>query len=322
MPESAALESALRGLGSQSEEERVNAVRALLPFGGSELHGEQLRGVLPGVLADGSARVRRLGLVLASGLLQGADELMPLATRFVQDPDGGVRLEAVGVLGELGLAETRGALAAALEDDDAEVRFEAACGMAGLHHSAGLEVLVEALDVAAWRFRALACLGLLGDVRALAAVQVLARKFFLSSFDRTQAMGVALKLGDSSAARHLFERSRKRWGPDRAYALELLGELKPDGARARLTEVVLDAKDKCRGAAARALGRHGGEGVGEQLLSLFQDATLPESVRLDAAEGLVLLGEPRWREHLCGAVDALPGAEAQQELKALLEDAA
>jgi len=321
MAERAALESALRGLGSQSAEERASAVRALLPFGGSEPHREELRGVLPGVLGDGAPRVRRLGMVLASGVL-GAEELLPLATRFVQDPDGGVRLEAVGVLGELGLPEVRGALAAALEDDDAEVRFEAACGMAGLRHPAGLEVLVEALDVAAWRFRALGCLGLLGDARALPAVQVLARKFFLAAFDRTQAMGVALKLGDGAAARHLFERSRKRWGPDRAYALELLGELKPDGAYARLVEVLSDTKDKCRGAAARALGRHGGDGVGERLLALFRDGALPESLRLDAAEGLVLLGDPRWREQLSGAVDALPGAEAQQELKALLEEAA
>jgi HEAT repeat protein len=321
MSDHAALESALRGLGSQAEDERASALRALLPYGGSEPHREALRGVLPGVLADGSARVRRLALVLASGLI-GVDELVPLAIRFVQDPDGGVRLEAVGVLGELGRPETRGALAAALEDEDGEVRFEAACGMAGLRHAAGLEVLVEALDVAAWRFRALACLGLLGDARALPAVQVLCRKFFLSAFDRTQAMGVALKLGDDSAARHLFERSRKRWGPDRAYALELLGELKPAGARTRLLEVLADVKDTCRGAAARALGRHGGDGVGERLLALFQDSTLPEGLRLDAAEGLVLLGEPRWREQLTGAVEGFSGDEARQELKALLEEAA
>ena len=317
----AVLEAALRGLASQSEEERVSAVRALLPHGGTDAHRDELVAVLPGVLADTSPRVRRLALVLATGLLS-ADELVPVATRFVQDPDAGVRVEAVAVLGELCRPESRGALAAALEDDDGEVRFEAACGMAGLQHPAGLEALVDSLDVAAWRFRALGCLAMLGDARALPAVQALSRKFFLPAFDRTQAMGVALKLGDDSAARHLFERSRKRWGPDRAYALELLGELKPEGATDRLLEVLADAKDKCRGAAARALGRHGGEGVGERLLALFRDASLPEGLRLDAAEGLLLLGDPRWREQVSGGVDGFPGDEARQELKALLEEAA
>ena len=321
MSERAVLESALSGLASEAEEERLNAVRALLPLGGSEQHREALCGLLPGVLADGSARVRRLALVLATGLLP-PDELVPVMTRFVADPDAGVRVEAVAVLGELGRPEARGALAAALEDDDCEVRFEAACGMAGLLHPAGLEVLVESLDVAAWRFRALACLALLGDGRALPAVQGVARKFFLPAFDRTQAMGVALKLGDGSAARHLFERSRKRWGPDRAYALELLGELKPDGARERLLEVLADTGDTCRGAAARALGRLGGEGIGERLLALFRDGSLPEGLRLDAAEGLLLLGDPRWREQVSGAVEGFPGDDARQELKALLEEAA
>ncbi|MEN9799270.1 MAG: hypothetical protein RL653_2966, partial [Pseudomonadota bacterium] len=45
-------------------------------------------------------------------------------------------------------------------------------------------------------------------------------------------------------------------------------------------------------------------------------------LRLDAAEGLLLLGEPRWRDVVAGAVSAFPGEEAREELQALLEDAA
>jgi HEAT repeat protein len=322
MMERGALDAALRELTGAGEDRRIEALKTLLGHAGrTGAEMEPLVAALPGVLADGSSRVRRLGLLLASRLLS-EDELAPLARRFVTDAEAAVRVEAVGLLGELARPEARGALAAALEDDDAEVRFEAACGMAALRHPAGMEILVEALDVAAWRFRALGSLALLEDARALEPVQALARRFFLSAFDRTQAMGVAARLGDGTAGAYLFGRTRKRWSPDRAYALELLGELKLPGARERLLEVLADEKDKCRGAAARSLGRLRAEDAGERLQALLVDAKQPEGLRLDAAEGLLLLGEPRWREVVAGAVSAFPGEEAREELQALLEDAA
>src|SRR5262249_15699502 len=147
----------------------------------------------------------------------------------------------------------RGTLAAVLQDSVLSVRFEAARGMAVLRHSSGLEVLVEALQDGYLRYRALRALAELGDPRALEAVRKVFSKFFLSSFERTLAAGVMVKLGDAKGAAHLLNRTHKRWTLDRALATELMGELKISGAFERLSVLLGDKYPEIRGASARGL---------------------------------------------------------------------
>ena len=128
---------------------------------------------LPGLLTHAAPEVRRAGTALATLLLDGAAREEAVRARL-RDEDAGVRLEATGRLADLADPALRGALVVMLEDPAFEVRFEAARGLASLGHAAGLDVLLQALDVAALRFRALGALGELGEAgaaRALPAVQ-------------------------------------------------------------------------------------------------------------------------------------------------------
>jgi HEAT repeat protein len=194
--------------------------------------------------------------------------------------------------------------------------------MASLKHSAGLEVLVEALDEDLLRFRALGALAELGDVRALPAVQRLFRRWLLPAFDKTQAAGVLAKLGDSEGAGWLLKRTERRrwnWTQDRALAVELCGEVKAEGALERLHAILEDKKDNCRGAAARGLGRLGDPKALPWLLSLLDEPGVPEDYRLDAAEGLWLLGIPEGRERV-RAVLPVFSQEARAELSELIQE--
>lgn len=280
--------------------------------------GPELVEALPRMLDDKEPEIRASGVTLAA-LSLDPEPLLPILASRVDDPEQTVRLEAVGRLSDLALPQARGALARALEDESFPVRFEAARGMAALQHSAGLEVLTEALGEADLRFRALGALGQLGDPRALPAVKRLFGKWILPAFDRTQAAGVLAKLGDPSGVPHLFKRAGKWWHPDRALAAELIGEVKAPGAWEHLTRMVADAKDPNRGAAARGLGRLRDARALPLLLPLLDDAKLPEDVRLDAAEGLCTLALPEAHERVRRALPGFTTLEARAEIEILLE---
>jgi len=273
---------------------------------------------IPRLLDDQDADVRAAGVLLAA-LSLDPEPLLPILAGKVDDSDEFVRLEAVGRLADLSLPHARGALARALEDEEFSVRFEAARGMAALQHPAGLEVLTEALDRGDLRFRALGALGRLGDARALPAVKRVFSKWILPPFDRTQAAGVLAKLGDSSGVSHLYKRCGKRWRPDRALAAELLGEVKAEGAFEHLSAIVQSAQDPNRGAAARGLGRLEDPRALPLLIPLLEDLSLPEDVRLDAAEGLCTLALPEARERVTRALPGFSTLEARAEIEALLE---
>lgn len=277
----------------------------------------ELAGEVPRLLADPTPEVRRAGVVLAAlGLPHGESRAL-LASRL-GDPDRGVRLEVVGRLADLGEPDLRPTLAQALEDPQFEVRFEAARGMAALHHPAGMEVLVAALDVGALRFRALGALAELGDARAVPAIRRIFQKWLLPPFERTQAAGALAKLGDTEAAQHLFKRIGPAWAPDRALAVELLGEVKAPGAFERLSELLRNPRDPSRGAAARGLGRLGDLRALPLLLEVLDAREGEEDVRLDAAEGLWMLGTPEARERVIAARDTFETPEAREELAEML----
>jgi HEAT repeat protein len=240
------------------------------------------------LLADKQTEVRCAGLALAALILSG-EEAEELLVRHLSDPDIRMRIEATGRLADLARPSARGALAQAMRDETFPVRFEAARGMAELKHSAGLEVLLEGLFDAELRFRAVASLAQLGDPAALPELQRLFSKWFLPAFDRTQVAGALVRLGDPSGAEHLFKRAATRWSVDRGMAIELLGEVKAVGARQRLEEILKDAGDLSRGAAARGLGRLGDVSVLPLLEAVILDAAASDDLKLDVAEGLCML---------------------------------
>ncbi len=277
--------------------------------------------VLVRLLADKQVAVRRTAVGMATVVLS-AEELPGFLAARLADEESLVRLEAAGRLADLARSDCRGTLAQALEDPVFEVRFEAARGMAALKHPAGLEVLVQALDEELLRFRALGALAELGDARALPAIQRLFHRLLLPAFDRTQAAGVLAKLGDSEGAKWLLKRTERRrfnWAQDRALAVELSGEVKAPGALERLRTILFDPKDACRGAAARGLGRLGDPQALPWLLALLDEPGVHEDYRLDAAEGLWLLGIPEGRDRVRAVLPAF-SQEARAELSELIQE--
>jgi HEAT repeat protein len=299
---------------------RAEAAQLLLQLAAEDAErAPEFAQVLVRLLADAQVEVRRAGLGLAT-LVLPAEELVDLLTARLTDAEVGIRLEATGRIADLALPELRGALARMLEDPIPEIRFEAARGMAALKHSAGLEVLLEALDNDLLRFRALGSLAELGDTRALPAVKRLFGRWLLPAFDRTQAAGVLARLGEAEGAEFLLKRTQKKWSADRALAVELCGEVKAPGALERLHAILEDPKDPCRGAAARGLGRLGDPKALPWLLTLLEDTGAPEDFRLDAADGVWRLGLPEGQARVRAAASTFSSAEAREELAELLQE--
>jgi HEAT repeat protein len=105
---------------------------------------------------------------------------------------------------------------------------------------------------------------------------------------------------------------------DRAFAIELCGELKLLGAFDRLERILSNPKDPCRGAAARGLGRLGERKAIAPLWSLLEDVGEPDEIRLDAAEALCLLGATEGR--IEQALRTLKSSEALGQARELLQD--
>jgi HEAT repeat protein len=274
------------------------------------------------LLADADAEIRRVGVALLA-LPPGTPET--LASRLgaaLGDTSASVRLEAVGQLADRASAELRPVLAQALEDSAFLVRFEAARGLAAIHHSAGLDVLAEGLDNPGLRFRAIGALAELGDARAVVPLRRLFSRFFLSAFERTHAAGALALFGEAEGRAHLLSRLKRRGALDRPLAAELGGEARVHESEEALLAVLADAQDTARGAAARALGRLGSARAGEVLERLVADATVAEEMRLDAVEGLVFLRGRGARQVLSSALPSMSSAEGREELRGLLEELA
>jgi HEAT repeat protein len=282
--------------------------------------GPDFTDALPRLLSDRQPEVRRAGVRLATVVLPEDAQPGTLLSRL-RDDEWMVRLETTGRLADLYRPELRGALASMLEDPMPEVRFEAARGIAGLGHPAGLDVLLEALDADLLRFRALGALGQLKDPRSLLAVKRLFHRWLLPAFDKTQAAGVLAELGDPEGAAWLLQRAvKKKWNPDRALAVELCGAVKVPGALERLKEILEDPKDECRGAAARGLGRLGDAQALPWLLALLDERSADEDDRLDAADALWRLGLPEGRERVRASIPTFTTPEGRLELEELVQE--
>ncbi|HEY8207827.1 MAG TPA: HEAT repeat domain-containing protein [Myxococcaceae bacterium] len=281
---------------------------------------EELRFAIPQLLEDKQSGVRRAVVTLAALVLPDPEGDEFLAARL-RDPSEEVRMEAAGQLADRGKPSLRPALAVALEDAAFMVRFEAARGMAALHHSAGLDVLSEGLDHDTLRFRAISALAELGDPKAIPALKKVFKKWLIQSFDRTQAAGALARLGDAEGADYLLQRTRARGTPpDRPMAVELCGEVKLPGALPRLLEIVADKADAARGAAARGLGRLGDLAALPALAAVLEDLEAPEDLTLDAAEGLCRLGGVEARAKVEAALSRARSDEEREELELMLEE--
>ena len=137
------------------------------------------------------------------------------------------------------------------------------------------------------------------------------------AFDKTQLAGALAVLGDADGVAHLFKRAGRKWTMDRPMAVELLGAVKAPGALSRLLEILKDAEDAARGTAARALGRLG-DPAAEAALAELLASSANDDLKLDGAEGLLLLGTPSARARVEALRLSQP--EAAEELKALLVD--
>jgi len=309
----------LEGEGRRAEDRVAAAVSLYELAAEDDARWPEFAAVLPRLLSDKHVQVRRMGVAMAALVLPAEESEAVLVSRLA-DEASEVRMEAAGQLADMARPSIRASLAAMLDDADFLVRFEAARGIAAVHHSAGLDVLIEALDKDALRFRALGSLAELGDVRALPAVQKTFGRWFLSPFERTQAAGAMVRLGDGGGAAHLMARTKKKWSADRALAIELIGEVKVAGALERLSEILKDVKDTGRGAAARGLGRLGDARALPLLAAVLEEAGAPDDLKLDAAEGLIRLKAPEARSLVERAVQTLSSREAKEEMSGMLEE--
>lgn len=313
-------DAALLALERADRDERAQAAETLHRLAAEDdARWEELAALIPRLIDDPQPEVRQAGLALAALTLDPEDAERVLA-RQLTDAEEGVRLEAAAQLADLARPSSRGALAGALEDGSLHVRFEAARGMVALRHSSGLGVLLEALSDPELRFRALGALGELGDAQAIPEVERVFHKWFLAGFERTQAAGALAKLGREEGVRHLFDRAKRRWTMDRALAIELLGEVNAPGARERLGEILRDAADPHRGAAARGLAKLPGEPDAATLIEVLVAQETPDDLRLEIAEVLGGLRAPEIKPALERAALLLRSPEARAELEGLLKE--
>ena len=105
---------------------------------------------------------------------------------------------------------------------------------------------------------------------------------------------------------------------DRPMAVELLGEVRAPGAKEHLLEILKDPKDPARGTAARSLGRLGDLTAETALGALLSETAAPDDLRLDAAEGLLLLGSESARDRVKAL--QLKDHEASAELAAMIRE--
>jgi HEAT repeat protein len=300
-------------------EERSAAARQLIALATEDEFAFEAGAVWTRMLADSQEEVRRAGLEIAIRFTPW-EEAENILGPFVTDPSALVRVQAAGALADLERPSCQGVLRGLLQDLVPSIRFEAARGLAAIGDASGIEVLTESLEKGELRFRALGALASLGDSRALPAIQSLFNRFWLPPYERTQAAGALAKLGDVEAAHYLLGRTEKRRGVDRAFAIELCGEVKAPTAPERLKAILGNEAEECRGAAARGLGRLGDPSAMPALLAVMEDETQSDDLRLDAAEGICRLGGPQVRAHVESLLASLHAADARQEARELLEE--
>jgi len=204
----------------------------------------------------------------------------------LDDSSALVRREAAAALGDIGDRESARNLAHHLQDDDADVRFEAAFALASLRDPRGLEQLIAALDTSTRRLDACEGLRRLGSRDAVLALRSVAERIFLAWADRLTAWATLHVLGEPDAAEKIIARADSRKHEERAYALALIGTHRIGRGAAILDAVALNPKDSLRDTAIRALGDLGDEARRPLLQRIAEDEHTPAELRQDARGAL------------------------------------
>jgi HEAT repeat protein len=309
-----------RWLASPDGGQRIDGARGLLERwrSGDPEAAAALFQDLPALLADGEAQLRGIALA-ASRLVQkpeNQERLSAAILPLLADDSAQVRAAAVWAAVQLPGETAREQVRALLGSREEPLRFAAACALADKGDPAAVDELCRALAQELRRQEALSALLALGDRSALPAVAAILEDERAGLFDRTLAAAVLVRLEDPRGASHLLERLADACD-DRPVAAEWAGRLRVAEAIPALEELAEAEGDPARGAALRALGRLGAPGAEARLLALAGDASQPEDLRMDAAEGLAELGSPEARARL----EALAG-EARGELGPLCAELA
>lgn len=199
------------------------------------------------------------------------------------------RAEAAEKLGLVGAQRATKRLAAALDDNDPEVRLRAAKALGALGGPVAIQLLIEALDEPT-RWSTIR----VGDILARTGPEASAklREAFpnLSPAAQLTALDILGQLRALEAEGWLEARLADPAADVRARACHALGVLGDAGAGPALLRALADEAWPVRAMAAKALGRIAFKNAVPQLTDALRDQQW--WVRLNSAEALRQLGEP------------------------------
>lgn len=228
-----------------------------------------------GVRAEAAASLALLG---ADAPREGrTDRLVALTA----DPEHRVRQQALAALGDLRAREAADAIAAQLDADNKETRFEAAFALASLEDSRGRAVLEAELTRPKRRLDACEALRRLADPAAVPALTRLTKRWLLPWGDRLTVWATLHVLGVPEAGAQVVARARARRLEERTYALSLIGSHRILKGRQALEAVAQDPKDILQDTAVRALGALGSKDSLPVFDTLLGRPDLPDGLRED-----------------------------------------
>ena len=221
-------------------------------------------------------------------------QAVPALIELLDDPDDGVRFDAVKALGEIGDPRALEPLIARLDSPNENFRRSVAEKLGMLGGARAVEALIRTLGDSAdsVRLRAAQALARLGEPQWETWVE--------------GSVSDLWNLGESGDARALEPLLKALADPegDRSDAAKGLGELRDARAFEPLLGALKDENAYLRGAAAYALGQLGDKRALDPLLGVLAD---PDPyARENAAMGLRELGDPRACQPL---IDALQDPE-------------
>ncbi len=245
-------------------------------------------GVLEDIILDHAHRVRG---VEHARLGRAFDEL-GLVDRCLEDLSASHWHRRAAAAEKLGLAGAQRAtkrLAAALDDDDPDVRLRAAKALGAVGGPVAVHLLIEALDEPT-RWSTIRIGDILARMGPEASDELRAAFPRLSPAAQLTTLDILGQLRALRARDWLEERLSEPSGDVRARACHALGALGDPSAGPALLRALSDDHWPVRAMAAKALGRIGFREVIPRLAEALRD---PQWwVRLDAAEALRRLGEP------------------------------
>ena len=167
------------------------------------------------------------------------------------------------------------------------VRIAAARALAQRGDGRAFPVLLEGLSGRHFRYPSLEGLRFLRDHRAGEPAAKIMNSVFSGAFERTQAAGVLVALGEPRGGEFLMERLRRRKrDDDRGLAIELAAEVGLHDAVPELERIAEDRADIFRGAALKALLALEPRRFERVLCAVARDEQDDPDVRSDALEAI------------------------------------